>query len=131
MCIVEDTVPKKSTERQNLFLQKAAQLAFKSNMNQRHGCLIVNPQSDEIIATGYNHTYIKMCHKYSCHAECDALRKLKRNVDLANAEMYVVRIGPESLGHPLKFSKPCEGCATLIRKANVGRIFYSWTEYKE
>jgi deoxycytidylate deaminase len=117
---------KKPDERQTFYMQKAAKLAFRSNLVQRHGCVVVNSQTGEIISTGYNHTYIHMYHKYSCHAEYDALRKLKRTMDLSNAEMYIVRIGPESLGNPLKLSRPCDGCTKLILKANVGRVFYSW-----
>jgi deoxycytidylate deaminase len=116
--------PRNPDERQQYFLKKAAQLAFRSNLLQRHGCIIV--QNDEIISTGYNHTYIHMYHKYSCHAEHDAIRKIKKATDLSTAEMYIVRIGPESLGNPLKLSKPCEGCTKLINKANIGTVFYSW-----
>lgn len=119
-------VPKDPDNRQCFYLRKAAQLAFRSNLTQRHGCVIVNSLTDEIISTGYNHTYIHMCHRLSCHAEYDALRKVKKDVNMANVEMYVVRIGPESLGNPLKLSKPCTYCTKMIQKANIGRIFYSW-----
>jgi len=121
-------VPKDSNERQNYFLHKAAQLAFRSNLNHRHGCVVVNSQTNEIISTGYNHTSEHLFHSFSMHAEIDALRKIKRNMDLSNAEMYVVRIGPESLGNPLKLSKPCEGCAKQILKVNLGRVYYSWSD---
>jgi deoxycytidylate deaminase len=124
-------VPKDPDDRQEYFLKKAAQLAFRSNLSQRHGCLIVNPQTDEVLSTGYNHTYIHMYHKFSCHAEYDALRKIKKTFDLSNAEMYVVRIGPESLGNPLKLSKPCDGCTKLILKANIGKVYYSWSDYRK
>lgn len=117
---------KNPDERQAFYMQKAAKLAFRSNLNQRHGCVVVNSQTGEILSTGFNHTYIHMYHKFSCHAEYDALRKLKRTMDLSNVDMYVVRIGPESLGNPFKLSRPCEGCTKLILKANVGRVFYSW-----
>lgn len=118
--------PKTPNNRQYFYLRKAAQLAFRSTLTQRHGCVIVNSLTDEIISTGYNHTYIDMCHRFSCHAEYDALKKVKKDVNMANVEMYVVRIGPESLGNPLKLSKPCAYCTEMIKKANVGRVFYSW-----
>lgn len=124
------SIPKEPTEKQLFFLNKAAQLAFRSNLGQRHGCIVVNPQTDEILSTGFNHTYIHMYHRLSCHAECDALRKIRRSADLSSAEMYVVRIGPESLGNPLRLSKPCDGCIKCILKANVGKVYYSWSDMK-
>lgn len=119
--------PRKASDRHTHYLNKAAQLAARSNISQRHGCLIVDSHTGEVLSSGYNHVCTRMCHKFSMHAECDALRKIKKDIDLANAEMYVVRIGPESLGNPLRMSQPCEGCARLIQKANVGRVFYSWS----
>jgi deoxycytidylate deaminase len=121
-------LPKASNERQEYFLNKAAQQAHKSNMRHRHGTVIVDCQTDEIISTGFNHTYIHMYHGYSCHSEVDALRKIKRNVDLSNMEMYVVRIGTENMGHPLKLSTPCDGCTKAILKANIGKVYYSWSD---
>lgn len=120
--------PREPNERQCFFLRKAAQLALKSNLQQRHGCVIVSSQTSEILSTGYNHTYIHLCHRFSCHAEYDALRKIKKDIDLSNAEMYIVRIGKESMGNPLKLSRPCEGCTRLILKANIGKVYYSWSD---
>lgn len=120
--------PRKASDRQEVYLRKAAQMALRSNISQRHGCLIVDSHTGEILSTGYNHVCTRMCHKFSMHAECDALRKVKKDFDLAFAEMYVVRIGPESLGNPLRMSQPCEECARLILRANVGRVFYSWSD---
>jgi deoxycytidylate deaminase len=128
--MIHEPIPRQPDERQEYFLKKAAQIAFRSNLVQRHGCLIVNSQTDEILSSGFNHTYIHMYHKFSCHAEYDALRKVKKNIDLANSEMYVVRIGGVRLASDtdLKMSKPCEGCKKLILRANIGRVYYSWSE---
>lgn len=114
---------KDMNERQFIFFKKAAQHAYRSNLTQRHGCVVV--LNDEIISTGFNHTYVHLYHKFSLHAEVDALRKIKRNVDLSNAELYVVRIGPESKGSPLRMSKPCDGCEKIIFKSKVGKVYYS------
>ena len=94
-------------------------------MTQRHGCVIV--KDGEIVSKGYNHAGKHLCHTFSYHSEVDALRKVKRNVDLSTAEMYVVRIGSERMGTPLKFSRPCLGCTEAILKAGVGKVYYSWT----
>lgn len=117
--------PKDCTPSQRYFMNKAAQVAFRSNMSQRHGCVIV--MDGEIVAKGYNHTGKHLCHTFSYHSEVDALRKIKRNTDLSSAEMYVVRIGTDHMGVPLRFSRPCLGCTEAILKAGVGKVYYSWS----
>lgn len=114
---------KDMNERQYIFFKKAAQHAYRSNLTQRHGCVVV--LNDEIISVGFNHTHVHLYHKYSLHAEVDALRKIKRNVDLSNAELYVVRIGPDSKGSPLRMSKPCLACQNIIIKSKVRKVYYS------
>lgn len=118
--------PKYRTEKQEYFLNKAAQIALKSNMGQRHGCVIID-ENGEILSTGYNHTTTHMCHKWSIHAEIDAIRKIKKNIDLSNVELYVVRIGTDRSGNPLKMSKPCDDCTKQILKSGIGKIYYSWS----
>jgi deoxycytidylate deaminase len=120
-------IPKDRDERQEYFLRKAAQIAFRSNMSHRHGCIIVDGKTGDILSSGYNHTSIHLFHKFSMHAEVDALRKINRKTDLSNAELYVVRIGPESQGTPLKMSRPCDGCSKAIHRANIGKVYYSWS----
>ena len=114
----------KSDARQEYFLQKAANVAVRSTMLHQHGSVIVDSKTNEIIATGYNQRTEYLSHLYSRHAEIDALLKIKKNVDLSNAEMYVVRIGPEST---LKLSAPCVGCTKQILKSGLKNIFYSWS----
>ena len=128
---VTSDVPKPCDDRQKYFLDRAAHIALKSTMGQRHGCIIVQPSpsgTNEILSIGHNHTSIHLYHQFSMHAEIDALRKIRKNVDLTNAELYVVRIGPQSLGHPLKMSKPCASCSEAIRKRGIGKVYYSWSE---
>jgi deoxycytidylate deaminase len=120
-----EALPKESNDRQEFFLNKAAQMAFRSTMGHRHGCIIVDKDHHTIISTGFNHTYIHLYHKFSIHAEVDALQKIKKNLDLSNCEMYVVRIGPH--GFPLKLSKPCEGCTKIILQSGIGKVYYSWS----
>lgn len=113
-----------TTERQRLFMDRAIRAASKSGMTHKHGCVIVI--DDEIISEGYNHFFTKMCHKYSIHAEVDALNKARKKTRsknvLADAELYVVRVGRDGC---LKYSKPCEDCQCAIEKMGVKRIFYS------
>lgn len=119
--------PKVPSERQEAFLKKAAQCAFRSNMTQRHGCVIVN-QAGEVVSTGYNYKKSYHCHRFSLHAEANALNKLKRGSDLTQCEMYVVRIGnriDEQNMPELKCSMPCALCMKAIVKSNLPRVFYS------
>lgn len=102
--------------------QIAADVAKKSNMLQKHGCVIVHKKN--IIATGYN----MMCPYYhhSIHAEVNTLKKVKNNKHLLkHSEMYIVRIGKNSLGNPLKYSKPCINCEKCIKEHGIKKVFYS------
>lgn len=116
---------KECTEKQRSFFRKAMHVAQSSQCaNHRHGAIIV--KGKEIISEGFNHKSWHLCHKFSVHAEVDALYKVPHNKKLlSQCDMYVVRIGNESLGYPLKYSKPCPGCTKAILKSGLRRVFYS------
>jgi hypothetical protein len=46
-------------------------------------------------------------------------------MNTSNLEMYVVRIGSEMRGAPLKLSMPCCSCSQAINKSSIRRVFYS------
>lgn len=118
---------KNPNQQQEIFLKKAAEIARRSSMNHRHGCVIV--RNGEIISEGFNHTEMHMYHINSIHAEINCLMKLKRNTKiLADADMYVVRIGTEKMGNPLKYSKPCSDCTKVILRSGIKRIYYSTSD---
>lgn len=116
---------KESTEKQGLFLRRAANIAARSPVRcHRHGCIIV--KDGEVVAEGYNHHAIQFEHKFTVHAEIDALMKLKKNRKiLSECELYVVRIGTDHMGRPLKYSKPCSDCTRAILKAGIKRVYFS------
>lgn len=122
---LKDEMPAKSTtDKQRVFLERAARLAMKSTMTHQHGCVLV--LNGEIIAEGFNHVSTHMYHRFSVHSEVDALQKAKRyRHQLADAEMYVVRIASGKFDHCLKYSKPCSGCQTAILKYGVKKVYYS------
>ena len=107
--------------KQNYYLDIAAQAALKSDMNHKHGAIVVYKKN--VIATGNN--YYKGEH--SIHAEVDAISKLrgKNKEILPQCDLYVVRIGPEKMQHHLKYSKPCCNCQKYISKKCIKRTFYS------
>jgi tRNA(Arg) A34 adenosine deaminase TadA len=109
---------------QDCMLKKAAQCAYRSNMTQRHGCVIVDDQG-VIVARGFNYKTSHHCHQFSTHAEIDALSKIKKTTDMSNFEMYVVRIGSDAQGAPLKLSHPCTSCTRAIMKTTLRRVYFS------
>jgi len=113
------------SDKQYSFLKRAMNLALKSTChNQRHGCVIV--KDNEIISEGFNHIQVHLCHKFSIHAEVDAISKMKRNKKfMSTCDLYVVRVGKESMGNPLKYSKPCPDCIRAIEKCGIRRVYYS------
>lgn len=123
----DDTPAKAVHAKQESFLRKAANIAIRSPMTHRHGCLIVNKAGD-IISEGYNHMYVHMYHKFSIHAEVSCLSKLKRNRDLSDCSMYVVRIGTDNMQNPLKYSRPCPDCTKAIIKSGIKKVYYSTSD---
>lgn len=106
------------------FVDDAVEAAKKSSMLQRHGCVIVH--KNKIVSTGIN-TIVDTC-SFSIHAEVDAINKAKKvltKTELKNTKLIVVRIGQESMNHPLKYSKPCPSCMRCINNIGIKRIFYT------
>lgn len=109
--------------------ERAINEAKKSDLNHRHGCVIM--KDGEIVATGHNRMMDYMSHTiFSIHAECDAIRKVKNKGRkfLEQCTLVVVRVGPRdpTTNMPiLKNSHPCENCANEIRKCGISRVFYS------
>jgi deoxycytidylate deaminase len=118
-----------SSSRKQGFIDHAIKMAQKSTMEHKHGAVIV--LHNEIIATGFNHRVDFMCHKYSIHAEVDALLKVKGRTKafLDEAEMYVVRIGSFQHTCPdffsVRYSKPCADCQKAIVKYGIRKVYYS------
>jgi tRNA(Arg) A34 adenosine deaminase TadA len=106
------------------FVDVAVEAAKKSTMLQRHGCVIMYKNKN--IATGTN-TIVDTC-SFSIHAEVDAINKAKKiltKTELKNSKLIVVRIGQESMNHPLKYSKPCPSCMKCIENIGIKQIFYT------
>ena len=103
--------------RQNGWIKKCINLALRSNLTHKHGCIVV--KDDMIVSSGFNY---KTCKKsdyhssptrennynlpqkciYSTHAEMAAIKGAKKK-NLCNSDMYIVRIGPQCCNH--HFSK--------------------------
>lgn len=106
------------------FVDDAVEAAKKSTMLQRHGCVII--YKNKLVSTGIN-TIVDSCN-FSIHAEVDAINKAKKTLtksELKNSKLIVVRIGQESMNHPLKYSKPCPSCMRCIHDIGIKQIFYT------
>ena len=97
--------------KHRVWIKKCINLALKSNLTHKHGCVMV--KNNEIVSSGYNYrigfktikertndefrivTTSKERGKFahSVHAEMAAIKGAKKQ-DLRKCDMYVVRIGP-------------------------------------
>ena len=119
---------KMTNKKHQLFLQKAGEIALKSNMLQKHGAVIV--YKNKIIASGYNEICNYMNANYSIHAEVAAISKLFYNKKILEfCDIYVVRVARATFANCLKNSKPCKSCTNFINKYNLRNIYYS-TNYR-
>ena len=126
----------------NEIMMVALEVAKKSDMRCKHGCVIIDTKGN-IISTGYNKMIpsacnllkIKICkeeferkYKISRHAEENALR----NADpkkLYGAKLYVVRWGDLDNNPLFMKSKPCKRCTLIIescmKKFGLRVVYYS------
>jgi deoxycytidylate deaminase len=115
------------------YCDAAQDMAMKSAMTQKHGCVIVH--NNEIIAKGTNMCYKNVKNVISIHAEVNAINQLRKIINKTGdkslpqrCKLYVVRIGKSSMDYPLKNSKPCEMCAKAILNIGIGQTYYSTNE---
>lgn len=121
------------------FMHEAKKLSQKSEMNHKHGCVIV--RNGKIVATGYNHHYTSShtnCNgipkKFSVHAEECAVKnyckKHLKSSSNAPIQIYIVRCGIVYGKQKLKNSKPCESCRNFMSYIEPNKIYYSIDDTK-
>lgn len=117
---------RKQTFEQEKYIEKCLLLANKSDLTQKHGCVLV--RNKEIISDGYNFKIANKSRKnhsiFSVHAEVCTLKKVK-NQDLSECELYVVRLGPPSDSSSMKYSYPCKVCLSYIDRFRIRKVYYS------
>lgn len=121
-------------EAHQRYIQEAIELAKTSHMESMHGCVIVNERSkvSPIIASGVN-AHVQHQERrgvFSRHAEMSALANLiaikGHNARFfSECTAYIARVGPKSIGHPVRMSRPCEKCQKLLRKLGIEKIVYT------
>ena len=108
------------------FIQKAAEQASQSPCLMRHGCVAVI--NGRVVGRGYNNYrcvsrdgFIHNC--MTCHAEMAALREVnKLSKNFKKVILYVVRLDAKNT---LQESGPCVDCMNKILTLNIKRIFHS------
>ena len=123
----------------NEIMHVALDIAQKSDMRSKHGCVIIDKKGN-IISSACNKTLnlprtslfnkkdFDKNTKISRHAEENALR----NVDprkLSGARLYVVRSGMNPSNPLFMNSKPCKRCTAIIeacmKKFGLKIVYYS------
>lgn len=129
-------IKKQIHKTDNLILQIAIEMAKKSDMRTKHGCIIIDYKGS-IISKACNKNLIVSSKQFdnftqntkvSYHAEENALK----NVDpkkLNGAKLYVIRYGFQENNPLLMNSKPCKKCTCIIekymKKYGLKTVYYS------
>jgi len=110
------------------FIKLAYTEALKSNMKQRHGCVIIHRKN--VIAYGHNYFCFHenvgdVNRNRSLHAEMAAIYSIeprKRKKIIKQSTVVVIRLNPSGI---LKRSDPCCHCEEMITKIGIKRVIYS------
>lgn len=118
------------TKRDRSHVLLACKEAEKSNLPQRHGCVIAVGR--HVLSTGHNSGNGL---KRSVHAEQSAIHKIRRRIKKKKnhkirrrkrgATIYIIRLDNHN-HNELLMSAPCRECTTVIkRNPFITRIVYS------
>lgn len=116
------------SNKQRSFLDLALRVAETSDVNHRHGAVVV--KAGKPVSLGVNkwrnRDMVQRQKEYSpdltTHAEIDALSRVS---DPRGAVVYVARVGKQ--GEP-KFSRPCDNCAKALNAMGVKTVIYTTAE---
>lgn len=127
---VDTDISKVALHTQRKYLQKCARLAERSSLTHKHGCVIVDKKTGEIISQGFNCNMKNHMHVTSLHAEIAAIRNAKKHLVKGGNEcdMYIVRIGKDC---SFRYSKPCSHCSYVIQtQTRIKHVYYSVNDLK-
>jgi deoxycytidylate deaminase len=61
----------------------------------------------------------------SVHAECDAILRVRKKIDLTGSRIYVAKLGRNgNVGN----SKPCPMCELVLRRYGIKRVYFTLDE---
>lgn len=127
MPITETVSDKPLSNRQRKLLNLAVKLAETSEVQHRHGAVIV--KGGRVISTGVNKWRNKQVNpqetpeynpNLSYHAEVDAISHA--GSDLNGATIYIARVNKH--GHE-QLSRPCVRCAKALKEAGIKKVVYT------
>ena len=122
------------SNKQDKFFSKSLDMATKSNMLFKHGCIAT--YGGHVIATGYNTHKNHSSHdnfinnQCSFHAEMDVLRKIywrnmrnkrKQQRILRRTTLYISRSSTSGLSTN---SAPCANCLQMIQEYKIRKIVF-------
>lgn len=119
---------KPMSKKHQKFLDKAIELSKTSEMQLKHGAVLVKGSS--VISVGINsrrndpyfmEDEVAKLHSAE-HAEESCLRLAKKVGNLTGAIIYIARTNRK--GEPMN-SKPCQRCITAIKAVGIRKIFYT------
>jgi len=122
---INTTITTKLSKKQRSFLNIAAKTAHASELNQRHGAVIV--KSGRVLAIGLNKkrnydlvTTSKVNNgDFTVHAEIDALSRVSNP---EGATIFIARVNVNGVE---MLSRPCDRCAQALADARVKNIIYT------
>lgn len=122
---VDIDVSKSPGYSQHKYLQKCIRLAERSSLTHKHGCVIVDKKTGEIISKGFNCNLKNHTGVTSLHAEIAAICNAKKSlIKATDCDMYIVRIGGGKSS--LRYSKPCAHCSFVIQShTRIKHVYYS------
>lgn len=111
-------------QRHHRFAQIALNIARELDQEITHQLCAIIVRKNKILSVGYNSPKthpIASTKMQQLHAEAHAIVRCPDN-ELKGAELIVVRARPS--GFP-GLAKPCDSCASLIRKVGIRKVFYT------
>ncbi len=114
------------------YMERAIKIAkrhpYEKHLTSWHACVIV--KGGCIVSEGVNKSKSNMFIKIhevkdftNIHAECDAILRARKKIDLTGARAYVVRILKDK--KTLAMSKPCPLCQERLKAYGISKVYFT------
>lgn len=111
---------------QRKWLSQCIKLALRSDLTHKHGCVIVDRKTRELISQGFNYNSKNHQCVSSMHAEIAAIKNANKRLIRHDCDMYVVRLRNSKTQTECKYSKPCPTCMReILSKTKITHVYYS------
>lgn len=107
---------------------------FRYEEHLEHHLAALIMKGGNVLATGFNGSKLNSFTRAfavndyvaSTHAECDAILRSRRKIDLRGSKMYVARLSKSR--NVIGLARPCEMCVKAARLYGIKRISYTIDE---